>query len=204
MKITYFGHSCFKLETQNLSLLFDPFCDIGYSLSPTSADVTLCSHEHFDHNAVHLVNTKRVINDVIDANINGVKIDTLVAFHDEVKGKKRGINRIYKLRVDGFTIVHLGDLGEVSENVINFVKNADLLFIPVGGTYTIDAKQATSLIEKCSPKSAIPMHYKSQNSRLDISELSCFTNLYTQLNCLHSQIDFADLKDGINVMEISA
>ena len=126
MKITYLGHSCFRIETNSTSMLFDPFADIGYDVKRTSADIVLCSHDHFDHNATHKVDGKTIIEYVANEEINGAKISTLSTFHDEVKGAKRGINRVYKIEADNVTIVHLGDLGEITDELIDFVKDVDV------------------------------------------------------------------------------
>lgn len=202
MKITYLGHSCFKVETASISLLFDPFADIGYDVKQTSADVVLCSHDHFDHNAAHRIKSNRIISDIVNEEIDGVKIETLLSYHDEVKGAKRGINRIYKITSDDKTLVHLGDLGDFDNNVSDFIGHADVLLIPVGGTYTIDANQAKDVIYITEPKSVIPMHYKSVDSRINIAPLHDFTSLFSKISYLPSSVDTASLKDGINVMEI--
>ncbi len=202
MKITYLGHSCFKLQTSTVSFVFDPFTDIGFNVKRVSADVVLCSHDHFDHNAVHLINHKRVITNEVNENINDVKISALLSYHDDVKGAKRGTNVIYKLFAEEKTIIHLGDLGCIDESVISFIKNADVLLIPVGGTYTIDPIQARDLIFKATPKHVIPMHYKSGNSRINIAPLPYFTQLIETISYLPSTVDVSDLKEGVNVMEI--
>ncbi len=202
MKITYLGHSCFKVDTLSLSLVFDPFTDIGFNVKKVSADAVLCSHDHFDHNAVHLINYKRMITDDINEVIDGVHITSMLSYHDDVKGAKRGINHIYKVQSDGKTLVHLGDLGCFDEKIIDFIKNVDILLIPVGGTYTIDPIQAKNLIDLASPKHVIPMHYKSANCRINIAPLPYFTQLIDSVNYLPSTASLTDLKDGINIMEI--
>ena len=202
MKITYFGHACFKIESKDTSFLFDPFKDIGYDMKKTSADIVFCSHSHFDHNATDRVQSKRVIDSIIEEEYNGLKISTLSCFHDEVKGAKRGINYAYKVIANDTTFVHLGDTGEITSEVIAFVKNADILFIPVGGTYTIDSKQAKELIEKSNAKYIIPMHYKTEKSNINITPLSTFTCLFDKVNYHPSCISFDNLNSGINVLEI--
>ena len=201
MKITYFGHACFKVESDTLSFVFDPFKDIGYDMKKTSADIVFCSHSHFDHNATERVQSKRVIDSIIEEELNDIKISTLSCFHDEVKGAKRGINYAYKVVANDTTFVHLGDAGEITSDVIDFVKNTDILFIPVGGTYTIDSKQAKELIEKSNAKYIIPMHYKTEKSNINITPLSTFTCLFDKVNYLSCCIDINQLKKGINILQ---
>lgn len=203
MKITYLGHSCFKVQTLSSSFVFDPFADIGYDVKRVSADVVLCSHDHFDHNASHLIDCKRVIKDEVNEQILDCALSSHLCYHDEVMGAKRGINRIYKLVADGKTVVHLGDLGYVDEGVISFIKNADVMLIPVGGTYTIDPIQAKKLIDETCPTHVIPMHYKSANSKINIAPLHYFTALIDSVNYLPSTVHVSELKEGVNIMEIN-
>ena len=114
MKIKYFGHSCFKLtESTGFSVLTDPFGGIGYELPKTiNSDVVTVSHDHFDHNNVGAVSGNPTVLrkdgffDFGDVEITGVK-----SYHDEEGGALRGENVIYKYRMDGLDICHLGDLG---------------------------------------------------------------------------------------------
>ena len=63
-------------------------------------------------------------------------------------------------------LAHFGDLGcDIGEDMdaddIELLKNLDVILVPVGGTYTINPKEAAELIEMLEPRIAIPMHYRS-------------------------------------------
>ena len=157
MEIVYFGHSCFKLTQDGFSVVIDPFKDVrGYADIHTTADMVLCSHDHFDHAAVSGVKYKA------SGRQNPFGITKMQTFHDEVRGQKRGENLVHIIRCDGKTLVHLGDLGHMlGQAQLRHIQGCDCLMIPIGGVYTIDAEQARELIEQVNPRIAIPMHYRN-------------------------------------------
>ncbi len=176
MHIRYLGHSCFQITSaKGTSIITDPYTGVGYELPINlSADAVTTSHAHFDHNFTQAIQTERVINTLGAHSVADIEILGLASWHDEKQGALRGNNIIYKYNVDGITICHLGDLGEdISTELTERIGKVDVLMVPVGGTYTIDALQAKSLVEKVAPKIVIPMHFKG-DGRLDICDLSVF------------------------------
>jgi L-ascorbate metabolism protein UlaG (beta-lactamase superfamily) len=107
--------------------------------------------------------------------IENIEIKGFDSFHDEAGGAKRGSNVIYKFTSDDINFCHLGDLGhDLDGETIDELGKVDILFIPIGGTYTIDADQAWKLIEKIKPKIAVPMHYKIEGLSLPITGIDPF------------------------------
>lgn len=157
MRITYFGHSCFKLEQNGFCVVIDPFADVrGYQDVHTTADMVLCSHDHFDHNAVAGVKRRP------GRQANPFGVTMMETFHDDAQGAKRGKNIVHILSCEGRTLVHLGDLGHLlNERQLSYIAGCDALMIPIGGTYTIDIDQAWELIHAANPKIVIPMHYRN-------------------------------------------
>lgn len=183
MKIEYFGHSCFRLTTKSgLRILTDPFTNVGYELPPDlSADVVLCSHKHFDHDYVQGVQAERVIDKTGEYDVKGVKITGYLSYHDEVRGAKRGENILFVVEADGLRICHAGDFGEESVSAYKEkLGKLDLLFLPVGGTYTIDGGKAKEVVEELSPKKVIPMHFKTAESTIDIAGAGGFLSLFPE------------------------
>lgn len=156
MKITWLGHACFAVESDGYRLLLDPYTRVrGHEELQVSAHKTLCSHEHYDHNARDHIAMPLIERPCPFA------IETMDTFHDEVQGKKRGRNTVHILKAENMTVVHLGDLGHVlSQEQAEKLRGCDVLLIPVGGTYTIDAETAKEVVEQVQPKVAIPMHYR--------------------------------------------
>ena len=84
-----------------------------------------------------------------------------MSFHDDKQGAERGPNTIYVYKAEEFTIAHLGDLGHLlTDAQVEAIGDVDVVMIPVGGTYTLDAKTAAAVIGQIEPKIIIPMHYK--------------------------------------------
>ncbi len=182
MKIEYLGHSCFKLtESTGTSVICDPYGEeVGFAMPRESADAVTISHHHYDHDALKCVAGKPVVIDKEQSyDLPGVEINSIKSFHDECRGKKRGENVIFKFRMDGIDICHLGDLGEAcSTDLIDLILPVNVLLIPVGGTYTIDAEMAKEYVDRIMPDIVIPMHYRTKDSKLDIDKVDEFLKLF--------------------------
>ncbi len=171
MKITWIGHACFLLEAPEGRVLTDPFDKaIPYRFPSTPVDVVTVSHDHFDHNAADRVKgTPEIVRGDGPHTAAGITLHGVPAFHDTEKGNKRGRNTIYTFTLDGLHIAHLGDLGHpLSEEQLASLADVEVILIPVGGFFTIDANQAAGLVAKLpNVRVIIPMHYKTD--RLDDS-----------------------------------
>ena len=161
MKITWIGHSCFKIEQHGYTIITDPYEDgsvPGLKNLREKANMVLCSHEHGDHNARSLVTVE-------EAQSCPFKITAIDTFHDDVKGAKRGPNKIHIIEADGVRAAHMGDLGcSLTPEQIEKLKGVTVCLIPVGGFFTIDGKQAASLIRQIAPRTVIPMHFRDDKA----------------------------------------
>jgi len=181
MKIRYLGHSSFLLtESTGTSILTDPYGEIGYELPNVQADAVTVSHGHYDHNNIHAVQGyPKIFEKEGQYEFGGVHISAVKSFHDNEFGEKRGENLIFKFRMDGIEICHLGDLGEdCSSALIESLLPVDVLLIPVGGTYTLDSEQAKEYVDRIMPPIVIPMHYKTKNLNLDIDKPDEFLDMF--------------------------
>ena len=177
MKIEYFGHSCFKLTDEKRSIVFDPFGDIGYRQPKLKADYCVCSHRHYDHFATDYVDCKAVITE--DNADNFDFLGVIKSWHDECKGKKRGANTIFIYYAEDCTnFCHMGDIGEPLPDEALELLRIDVLAIPVGGNYTINAAEAEEYCDLIRPGLVIPMHYKTARSNIDIAPKSEFLSRY--------------------------
>lgn len=175
MEITYYGHSSFKLKGKNGTVITDPFDDkVGFSLPSASADIVTVSHDHFDHAAVKKISgTARrpapfVVNRPGEYEIGGVSVFGVKTFHDDKKGAERGENSVFTIFIDEIRVCHLGDLGhELTADQLDEIGIVDVLFCPVGGHFTIDAKQAVKTIQQIEPSYVIPMHYRTAQHDTD-------------------------------------
>jgi len=167
MTITWFGQSCFRIESKEGSILIDPFDkETGFKPPKIKDDIVLVTHQHHDHNAIEDANPEAfIIQNPGEYENHGIAIRGLQSFHDDKEGAERGLNTIYIFRAEDLNICHLGDLGHpLTDKQVEDIGNIDILMIPVGGTYTIDAKMAVSVINQIEPKIVIPMHYKADGS----------------------------------------
>ena len=182
MEIKWYGQSCFEVKTQDATLVFDPYCqDIGLKLPKLVADIVLISHQHSDHNNVEAVSGMSkdkkpfVVSNPGEYEVSGVYILGIPSFHDKSEGAERGLNTIYTVDGENIRLCHLGDLGHnLSNGELEKIGDVDILFVPVGGEYTIDAVKAASVINQIDPKIAIPMHYKISGLNLDLDDLENF------------------------------
>ena len=172
MTINWYGQSCFRLETKGVSLLIDPFSkDIGLRAPRLNDNIFLVSHEHFDHNNVEEVpEGSFVIRGPGEYEKSGVRVQGIVSYHDNKEGAERGLNTIYVINMEDMRICHLGDLGQakLTEKQIEEIGDVDILFVPIGGKYTINAAEAGDVIKDIEPKIIIPMHYKVAGLEMDI------------------------------------
>lgn len=166
MEITFIGHSCFKIKGKVNSVVIDPYDPkIGYKLPKLEAELLLTTHDHFDHaNVEGVTGYKLLINGPGEYEMNDTLVYGLPLYHDDKQGELRGKETAYLMDIDGFSILHLGDLGHVlSEENLEKISDVDVLLIPVGGKYTIDAKTAVKVISSLEPHIVIPMHYKTED-----------------------------------------
>lgn len=174
MKLKWYGHSCFGLTFANgTTLITDPFDDTtGYPLCTARADAVTSSHDHFDHNHIASVSGQpAMINTPGAHEIGGVKVTGTASFHDPEGGKLRGRNVIFSIEGDGLKIVHLGDLGHaLNEEQLSAISGADLMLIPIGGTFTITTAQAVELIAQAKPRTAVAMHFHNAYCQFPITD----------------------------------
>lgn len=181
MFITWLGHSCFKIQdktgTDGISVITDPFGkSTGLKVPNCEADIVTVSHGHDDHNNIDCLRGQPfVINSAGEYEIKDICVEGVESFHDDKEGKERGKNIIYRIEMDGVSIVHLGDLGQsLNSKQIERLAGTDILLIPVGGKFTIDAKKAVEVVSQIEPRIVIPMHYKTKDLNLDIEGVEKF------------------------------
>ncbi|MBC7254080.1 MAG: MBL fold metallo-hydrolase [Actinobacteria bacterium] len=172
VRVSWLGHAMFLLEDgSGHRLVTDPYGEgVGYSLPRVEADIVLVSHDHFDHNNVDLVKGNPVVvREAGRKEIDGVLVEGFPTFHDASGGKERGRNLIFRIRMQGLTFIHLGDLGHLlEEEPASELQGADVLFVPVGGTFTVDDAQAAELVRALAPRVAVPMHFRNSGCSFPI------------------------------------
>ena len=137
----------------------------------------------------------------------GIPIKGIATFHDPSKGSERGANTIFSFKVDGIQVCHLGDLGHVlSQEERTEIGPVDVLIAPVGGFYTIDAKEATRVAEMMKPKILIPMHFKTEKCGFPIAPVEDFLKGKTRVKragASEATFDKASLPQQMEVLVLT-
>ena len=170
MNIKYLGHAAFAITSDaGLKIITDPYevneeLGLTYGEINESADIVTVSHDHFDHGNVAAVRgNPEVVRRTGRSTAKGIEFKGIASYHDEAKGRLRGNNIIFCFELDGIKVCYLGDLGHLlDDKQVAEIGSVDILFIPVGGYYTIDAKAATEVCNQLKPRIIIPMHYKTE------------------------------------------
>ena len=178
MKIKWLGHSSFLIESERgIKIITDPFDEtLGYKHPRIKANIVTVSHEHFDHNCVRGVKGRPVVfKGLVSRESHKMEFKGISSYHDSVYGEQRGSNTIFVIKADELNLCHLGDLGHVlNSDKLAEIGKVDILFIPVGGFYTINSSQATQIIEAIEPKITVPMHYKTEAIKFSIDPVDVF------------------------------
>ena len=166
MLIEWIGHSCFYLTTaEGTTMMIDPYDNtIGLRVPDQEADIVLVTHDHFDHrNEAYLKSLKKehvVIDKPGDYSVCGICVKGIEIDHDEENGALRGKVVAYVIEADGMRLLHMGDVGAMPpDSFFDQIGKIDILMIPIGGYYTVDAKGALNIMDRMHPNITIPMHY---------------------------------------------
>lgn len=184
MLIQHIGHAEFLMTLESgFRIVTDPFDEsVGYPVPSLEADGVLISHHHHDHDAAGLVGGGPQIIDYagIHSFAPDVKVTGILADHDDEGGAKRGKTLLFLLEAEGLRVAHLGDLGCLLDaDQLEALGQVDILMLPVGGFFTIDAETAFQVAEQLDPRIIIPMHYRTEyNADWPIGPVEDFTRLF--------------------------
>ncbi len=186
MKFKWLGHAAFVLTADDgTKIITDPYTPgaydgaVSYDRITEKADVATVSHDHADHNGTSLLPGKpEVLKGAGEFTIKTAKVRGVETFHDPSQGAERGKNTIFLFEIDGLRVVHCGDLGHIpDEKTLKKLAGVDILLVPVGGLFTIDAREAMQLVELLKPKLVIPMHFKTYKLGFQIAGVDEFARL---------------------------
>jgi L-ascorbate metabolism protein UlaG (beta-lactamase superfamily) len=180
MKVKWLGHACFLITSRDgLRVITDPYAvggGISYSPIRETADVVVVSHDHGDHNNVSAVLGKpEVVKGSGRKTVKGIEFNRVATSHDTSHGQERGLNTVSCFTLDDLRLCHLGDLGHVlNPGQVTEIGAVDILFISVGGYFTIDASAANQVCDQLKPRVVIPMHFKTPKCAYPIASVEDF------------------------------
>ena len=205
MKIKWCGHATFLITTASgLKILTDPYEPGGYdgalaygSISE-KIDIVVVSHDHPDHNYTQgLQGSPTIVKGPGSKSVSGIEFKGIDTFHDTSQGQERGKSTIFCFTIEGVSLCHLGDLGHpLSSKEIVEIGDVDVLMIPVGGFYTIDAKVATEVVNSLKPRLVIPMQFKTEKCQFPITTVDDFITGKPNVTKL-SKSEIEILKDNL-------
>lgn len=182
MKLQYLGHSCFRLISEmGTTIVTDPFDEkaVGFAMTPVRCDAVTVSHRHSDHDCLDsILGNPAVLDREGFCTADDVSVESYASFHDDVRGAKRGGNLVFRFDVDGISVVHMGDIGCFDEALAQKIRQCDVLLLPVGGTFTVDAAGAKRWVDAVCPKIVVPMHYKTAEHSFNIDGVDKFLSLF--------------------------
>ena len=185
VRVSWIGHSMFLLEDgDGRRLVTDPYDDyVGYAMPNIAADIVLISHDHADHsNAAMITGDPEVVRDPSPREVAGVRISGVSTWHDASGGAERGANIAFRWEMQGLTFVHLGDLGHTLDAPsTSALAHAHVLFVPVGGFYTLEPGDAAAVVRALSPRIAIPMHFRNAACDFPIASEEPFVSLFSRV-----------------------
>ena len=178
LKIKWLGQSCFLITNERgINILTDPFDNtLGYHMTKEKINIITISHEHYDHNNTMGIKGKPVVlKGPVNRDTHKIIFKGISSYHDSVYGKNRGENTIFMIKTDQMALCHLGDLGHLLDaELLEQMNHVDILFIPVGGYFTINSAQAEQVIKQIRARIIIPMHYKTDAIKWSIDPVSVF------------------------------
>ncbi len=177
--IRWHGQSFFEIiSSAGTRIVLDPHAIDAFGRQSVKADLVVCSHLHTDHTRIDVLDEKpkpKVLYGVkddkgtgkkyswtnFDEKFKDVHVYSVGTYHDDEQGLKRGLNSVTVIEVDGYRIVHLGDLGhKLSPADLKSIGTVDVLMVPIGGIYTLNGSEAKEVVAQLKPRFAIiPMHY---------------------------------------------
>jgi len=182
MKIKWLAHSAFLITADSgTRIVTDPYTTNErhrHGDIKETAEIVTISHSHGDHANVAAVKGNPLVLD--KAEVKGIKdksikIKAVMTAHDDAGGSKRGPNIIFCFDIDDVNICHCGDLGHVlTDAQVKAIGKVDVLMVPVGGTFTVDAAGATKVCEQLQPGIIIPMHYLTEKISIPIGKADDF------------------------------
>ena len=211
MKLEWIGHACFKMTAQNGTVVItDPYDEsVGIDMITLKADLITMSHGHHDHCEESMIAGNPVMARGAQAVcVGGVTAEAAASWHDDAQGKLRGENMIRIFEIDGLKVVHMGDQGCMPDDrALAAIADADVMLIPVGGTYTVDAQGAKAIVDAAKPACVVPMHVKTKRCPYPIAPVTAFlAAMGAQDAQAHCEIELAkgNVPHGVLLMQPQA
>ena len=181
MKITWHGHSCFRLTERGMAtVVTDPYNHkkVGYGELNITADIVTVSHNDPGHNHTRVIKKRKTNQHILtgpgEYEIGEVFITGIHTNHHSKEDNPRNI--MYIFDYNGILVAHLGNLSKVpsQSDVKSIAGDVHVALVPVGGGSSLTASKAVEAIRILEPSYAIPMYYHTDESKLELDPLEKF------------------------------
>jgi L-ascorbate metabolism protein UlaG (beta-lactamase superfamily) len=211
MNVQWYGHSTFYLTAPEATVAIDPFGDmsgaaargIQFDYPPIEGvepTLLLVTHEHPDHNGVDAIDGDPAVLRSTAGRLESPvgEVIAIASEHDTEAGTLRGPTTIFVFELEGLRVAHFGDFGqsELRAEQATLLDDLDLLFIPVGGSATIDADQAAEIVGQLGPRWVVPMHYRTSRTNFLDTEDAFLAHFERVERLAESAFDTAALPAG--------
>jgi L-ascorbate metabolism protein UlaG (beta-lactamase superfamily) len=170
VRITWYGHACFRLEDGDFSVITDPYTPelAGLQPVPEPSDVVIMSSalDEAHSYAEQVPGSPRVLNalDAIERPVdigNGVIVEAVAASEGADRPDDPKANALYRFELGGVAICHMGDVGtSLSDGQVAPLRGrVDVLLALAGAGLTIPLIDLDAAIGEIGPRVIIPMHY---------------------------------------------
>jgi len=185
MRITWYGHACFRLEGSGIAIVTDPYTpdDAGLPPVPEPADVVVMSSAlDSAHSCWQMVPGSPHVVNALDAAAapveiaGGVAVTGVPASEGEDRPDDPKANALYTFTLDEIAVCHMGDVGTpLSDAQLDPLRGrADVLLALAGGGQTIALPDLDRAIEELNPRLVIPMHFRTPRIRYRLGPVEDF------------------------------
>ena len=187
MRLAYFGHACFGVQTLGYRLILDPFSPhIGYAPLSTKADLVSISHENPKwHSYTGGVEGEWTLYNGLDNfgqtwDFDGISLEAVPVFEDwPDDGEPVGPNAMVKITSENLRLLHMGDVGHaLGDDYLEALGEVDIVLAPVGGPPTIELSDLKAFLEELNPRVVVPMHYMVGGLQMQLEPLDSFLGLW--------------------------
>ncbi len=175
IQLTWFGHASFQIKS-DIVIYIDPYV-LPETEKIEKADLVLATHDHYDHCSADKIERLKKTGTIIittdacakilkrnvrkvkpgdEVDVKGCGIKAVPSYNINKPFHPVGQNVGYIITIKGYRIYHAGDTDFIPE--MAEIKT-DIALLPIGGTYTMNIKEAAEAAAKIKPKVVIPMHY---------------------------------------------
>lgn len=189
--VNLFKHNSIKIINNNFNIYIDPF---RIDVVSNDADIIFITHSHYDHFSIDdIINIKKDTTKIVSTkdtykelknyfndedilivepnnsyNILGINFSTVRAYNVNKEFHPIGNDWVgYVLDIDSKSYYIMGDT-DVNEDNSNI--ECDVLFVPIGGKFTMDYKEAADYTNSINPSVVIPTHYGLIVGEIDLGE----------------------------------